>query len=58
MLVANDPATAAGVTVTSVAVSDNLWFTAEFHRSVFDPDAISTALGLLPQSVAELLSSG
>ncbi len=58
MLVANDPATPTGVTVTSVAVAENLWFTAEFHRSVFDPDAISTALGLLPQTVTDLLSSG
>lgn len=58
MLVANDPATATGVTVTSVAVAENLWFTAEFHRSVFDPEAISAALGLLPQTVADLLSSG
>ncbi len=58
MLVANDPATPTGVTVTSVAVAENLWFTAEFHRSVFDPDAISTALGLLPQTVTDLLVSG
>ncbi|QIV84781.1 hypothetical protein [Mycolicibacterium frederiksbergense] len=58
MLVANDPATPTGVTVTSVTVAQNLWFTAEFHRSVFDPDAISTALGLLPQTVTDLLSSG
>ena len=58
MLVANDPAAATGVTVTSVAVAENLWFTAEFHRSVFDPDAISAGLGLLPQTVADLLSSG
>lgn len=58
MLVANDPATPTGVTVTSVTVAQNLWFTAEFHRSVFDPDTISTALGLLPQTVTDLLSSG
>lgn len=58
MLVANDPATPTGVTVTSVSVAQNLWFTAEFHRSVFDPDAISTALGLLPQTVTDLLVSG
>jgi hypothetical protein len=58
MLVANDPATATGVTVTSVTVAENLWFTAEFHRSVFDPEAISAALGLLPQTAADLLAAG
>lgn len=57
MLVANDPATPTGVTVTSVGIAENLWFTAEFHRSVFDPDAVSTALELLPQTVAELIPS-
>jgi hypothetical protein len=58
MLVASDPANPTGVTVTSVAVAENLWFTAEFHRSVFDPDAVSEALALLPRTVADLLTSG
>ncbi|MGK2865976.1 MAG: hypothetical protein ACSLFA_04925 [Mycobacterium sp.] len=57
MLVANDPATPTGVTVTSVGIAENLWFTAEFHRSVFDPDAVSAALELLPQTVVELIPS-
>lgn len=56
MLVASDPASAAGVTVTSVEVAENRWFTAEFHRSVFDADAVSAALAQLPETAARLLS--
>jgi hypothetical protein len=55
MLVASDPATAAGVTVTTVEVAGNRWFTAEFHRTVFDPDAIGAALDLLPHTATRLL---
>ncbi|MEH3128367.1 MAG: hypothetical protein PGN27_00215 [Mycolicibacterium neoaurum] len=54
MLVASDPATPRGLTVTSVGVAENLWFTAEIHRSVHDPDAVAQALALLPQTVADL----
>ncbi|CDQ44123.1 hypothetical protein [Mycolicibacterium neoaurum] len=54
MLVASDPASTSGLTVTSVGVAENLWFTAEFHRSVHDPDAVAEALALLPQTVADL----
>ncbi len=54
MLVASDPATPRGLTVTSVGVTENLWFTAEFHRSIHDPDAVDHALSLLPRTVADL----
>lgn len=54
MLVASDPADPAGVTVTSVGVTENLWFTAEFHQTVHDPEAVDAALALLPQMVADL----
>lgn len=54
MLVASDPATPVGLTVTSVGITENLWFTAEFHRSVHDPDAVDAALELLPRTVADL----
>ncbi|TQK31917.1 hypothetical protein [Arthrobacter sp. SLBN-53] len=54
MLVASDPATPRGLTVTSVGVAENLWFTVEFHRSAHDPDAVAEALNLLPQTVADL----
>lgn len=56
MLVASDPATPEGLTVTSVGVTENVWFTAEFHRSVHDPDLVGAALELVPQMVADLTS--
>ncbi|CAJ1583342.1 hypothetical protein [[Mycobacterium] wendilense] len=44
MLVASDPAGPEGITVTSAAMSGNLWLTAEFHGNVFDPERIDAAL--------------
>ncbi len=58
MLVASDPAGAEGVTVTSAAMSGNLWLTAEFHGSVFDHDQVETALGTVADRMYDLTSAG
>lgn len=57
MLVASDPAEPAGVTVTSVGVTENLWFTAEFHRTVHATEAVEAALEMLPRTVADLTAT-
>lgn len=44
ILVASDPISAEGVTVTSAWSATNLWLTAEFHGGVFEPDRIRAAL--------------
>jgi len=58
MLVASDPAGPEGVTVTSAAMSGNLWLTAEFHGSVFGPDQVETALGTVADRMYDLTSGG
>ncbi len=58
MLVASDPAGPEGVTVTSAAMSGNLWLTAEFHAGVFDPDQVETALGTVAGRMYDLTSGG
>ena len=45
LVVASDPVSPEGVTVTSGWLLDTLWLTAEFHGSVFDEDRIAAALG-------------
>lgn len=57
VLVASDPTGPEGVTVTSAWMSGNLWLTAEFHESVFDPGQISAALGTVETHLGHLTSS-
>lgn len=57
VLVASDPIGPEGVTVTSAWMSGNLWLTAEFHESVFDPDQISAAIGTAETWLRHLTSS-
>jgi hypothetical protein len=45
LVVASDPVSPEGVTVTSGWLLDTLWLTAEFHSSVFDEDRVVAALG-------------
>ncbi|WP_099022198.1 hypothetical protein [Mycolicibacterium palauense] len=54
ILVASDPMNAEGVTVTSAWTSDNLWLTAEFHDTVFDPDRVDEALRTVADRMHDL----
>jgi hypothetical protein len=57
VLVASEPAGPCGLTVTSASVPSGLWLTAEFHRSVFEPDRVSAALDSAAGRARELLAS-
>ncbi|MCV7183332.1 hypothetical protein [Mycolicibacterium murale] len=52
MLVASDPADLNSITVTSVTTMNNLWFTAEFHRSAIDPAKVRAALDSIAEGAA------
>jgi hypothetical protein len=54
VLVASDPADRNAITVTSATTLGNLWFTAEFHSSAIEPEAVTAAL----RSVAAQAESG
>lgn len=58
ILVASDPVSPCGVTVTSATVTGSMWLTAEFHGTVFDPDKIGAALTSVPDHARTLLLSG
>ncbi|WP_460354296.1 hypothetical protein [Mycobacterium sp. ZZG] len=55
ILVASDPVSPCGVTVTSATVMGSLWLTAEFHGTVFDPERIGAALASVPDHARALL---
>lgn len=44
VLVASDPADRNAITITSATTLGNLWFTAEFHSSAIEPEAVTAAL--------------
>jgi hypothetical protein len=52
MLVASDPAGVNSITVTSATTANNLWFTAEFHRSAIDPARVRAALDSIADGAA------
>jgi hypothetical protein len=58
LLVASDPATPHGVTVTSAWLMDTLWLTARFDGGVFDAELVATALSGVTDRVRRLLGPG
>lgn len=55
ILVASDPVSPCGVTVTSASVMGSLWLTAEFHDSLFDAEKIAAALDCVSAHASLLL---
>ncbi|MBB2990465.1 hypothetical protein FHR72_001933 [Mycolicibacterium iranicum] len=54
ILVASDPVSPCGVTVTTASVLGSLWLTAEFHDTLFDAETLSRALDSVPEQVRAL----
>ncbi len=57
VLVASDPLSAEGVTVTSAWSAGNLWLTAEFHGTVFDADRVGAALSNIETHMRDLTAT-
>lgn len=55
IMVASDPVSPCGVTVTTASVMGSLWLTAEFHDTLFDAEKIGAALDSVPEHAAQLL---
>ncbi|MDG4668931.1 hypothetical protein [Mycobacterium sp. 236(2023)] len=55
IMVASDPVSPGGVTVTSASAMGSMWLTAEFHDTLFDAGKIGAALDSVPTQVSQLL---
>ncbi|KWX64028.1 hypothetical protein [Mycobacterium sp. NAZ190054] len=55
ILVASDPVSPCGVTVTSATVMGSLWLTAEFHDTVFDAEMVDGALESVSEQMRKLV---
>ena len=55
IMVASDPVSPCGVTVTSATTMGSMSLTAEFHDTLFDAGKISAALDSVPAQVSQLL---
>ncbi|WP_064285061.1 hypothetical protein [Mycolicibacterium iranicum] len=55
IMVASDPVSPCGVTVTTASVMGSLWLTAEFHDTLFDAGKIGEALDSVSAHAARLL---
>jgi hypothetical protein len=55
IMVASDPVSPCGVTVTTASVMGSLWLTAEFHDTLFDAEKVGAALDSVSEHASLLL---
>lgn len=55
IMVASDPVSPCGVTVTTASVMGSLWLTAEFHDTLFDAQKVGAALDSVSEHASLLL---
>lgn len=55
IMVASDPVSPCGVTVTTASVMGSLWLTAEFHDTLFDAEKVGAALDSVAEQASLLL---
>lgn len=55
IMVASDPVSPCGVTVTTASVMGSLWLTAEFHDTLFDAEKVRAALESVSTHASQLL---